>query len=90
MINFNLSYPATITLSSTLTIGKNLTISGPGASNLAITGNNSVRPFSISSGTTATISGVTIENGFSSFPDYGGAIYSAGTCVGTATPGLSG
>ena len=32
----------TITLSSTLTMSKNLTISGPGASNLAISGNNSV------------------------------------------------
>src|SRR5258708_29325091 len=48
-INFNLTFPATITLSSTLTISTNLTISGPGASNLAISGGGAVRVFSIGS-----------------------------------------
>ncbi len=41
-INFSLTYPATITLASTLTISTSLTISGPGAANLAISGNNAV------------------------------------------------
>jgi hypothetical protein len=36
-VNFSLSYPATITLTSgTLSIGQNLTISGPGSSSLTI------------------------------------------------------
>jgi hypothetical protein len=62
-INFNLAYPATITLSSFLTIRTNLTIAGPGASNLAISGNNAVGIFEITAGT-VTISGLTIENGY--------------------------
>src|SRR5437879_12009494 len=48
-INFNLSYPATITLSSPLTIGTTVTISGPGASNLAISGAGAVQAISICS-----------------------------------------
>jgi hypothetical protein len=48
-INFNLTFPATITLSSTLAISTNLTISGPGASNLALSGAGAVRVFSIGS-----------------------------------------
>ena len=75
-INFNLTYPATITLSSTLPIGTSLTISGPGASNLAVSGGGSVQVFSIGSGVTATISGVTIKNGSAPF---GGGISNEGT-----------
>lgn len=78
-INFNLTYPATIMLSSPLMIGTNLNIVGPGASNLAISGGAAVRIFSIGSGVTATISGATLENGYSAFPDFGGAIYNNGT-----------
>jgi hypothetical protein len=75
-INFSLTYPATITLSSTLTINTSLTISGPGASNLAISGSNAVQVFSISGGIIATISGVTIENGNAFF---GSGIFNNGT-----------
>lgn len=77
-INFSLAvYPASITLTSgTLTINTSLTISGPGASNLAISGNNSVQVFSVPSGVTVTISGVTIESGTSSA---GGGIGNSGT-----------
>ncbi len=56
----------TITLASELTIDKNLTIQGPGASLLTISGNNAVRVFNIGSVTPAinvTISGLTIANG---------------------------
>jgi hypothetical protein len=77
-IDFNLTYPATIALNSTLgPLGLNtsLTISGPGASNLAISGNNAVRVLYVSQGVTVGISGVTIENGHSS---YGGGIYNYG------------
>ncbi len=62
-INFSLASPATITLASTLTVNTSLTISGPGAPNVAISGNNAVQVFSIDGGTTVSISGVTIENG---------------------------
>jgi predicted outer membrane repeat protein len=52
-----------ITLSTTLTIGVNLDIQGPGAGLMAISGNNSVAVFTISSAVTVQISGVTIEDG---------------------------
>ncbi len=78
-INFSLASPATITLASTLSINTSLTISGPGASNVAISGNNALQVFSISGGTTVTISGVTIENGnFGGYP-FGGGIANGGT-----------
>ena len=76
-INFSLAYPATITLASTLTMNTSLTISGPGASNLAISGNNAVQVFSIYGGT-VNISGVTIENG-NSGGNLGGGLENGGT-----------
>jgi hypothetical protein len=71
-IDFSLTYPATIVLANTLSIDTSLTISGPGASNLAISGNNAVRVLYVYQGVTVNISGVTIENGHSSI---GGGIY---------------
>jgi len=65
-IVFNVT--GTITLvSGELLILKDLTISGPGAANLVISGNNVAEVFFVGSGSqmTATISGVTIENGYS-------------------------
>ena len=62
-IAFNLTYPATITVLSPLVIAKSLTISGPGATSLAISGGNAVGVFQITAGT-VSISGLTIENGF--------------------------
>ncbi len=68
----------TITLTSSLpTISKNLTISGPGATLLTISGNNAYRIFWFASGT-SSISGLTIANGYSS-NDGGAGIYNAGT-----------
>jgi large repetitive protein len=84
-INFSLASPATITLASTLTVNTSLTISGPGASNVAISGGNAVQVFSIGGGTTVNISGVTIENGNNSNGNSyygsasGGGIANAGT-----------
>ena len=54
---------STITLASTLTISHNITIVGLGASSLAVSGNNAVEVFSVSSGVTASISGLSVENG---------------------------
>jgi hypothetical protein len=78
-INFSLTLPATITLTSgELLISKNLTISGPGASNLAISGMNASRVFEIGSGFTVAISGLTIQNGSA---DTGGGIFNVGTLM---------
>lgn len=75
----NFSVTGTITLTSgELFISKNLTISGPGASSLAISGNNSSRVFNIGSGTVA-ISGLTIQNGNASLGGAGGGIDNGGT-----------
>src|SRR6266699_2234152 len=58
------SVTGTITLTSgQLVVNNSLTISGPGAANLAVNGNAASRIFYISSGKTVTISGLTITNG---------------------------
>ena len=56
-----------------LLVAKSITISGPGAENLAVNGNAKVRVFHIAPGETVTISGLTITNGHAS--DSGGGIY---------------
>ncbi len=70
MINFNLTYPATITLTSGyLEISTDVTITGPGAANLIISGGKTSQAFQVDStvtGVGAAISGVTIQNGFNS------------------------
>ncbi len=77
-IDFSLTYPATIALTSgPLTIGASLTISGPGAANLFISGNNATTVFLVN-GVTATISGITIENG-NAGGGAGGGINNGGT-----------
>ena len=77
-ITFTLS-PAcsTITLASTITISQDLTITGPGSSVLAVSGDNAVGILSVNSGVTATISGLTLEDG--STGGDGGAINNSGT-----------
>ena len=70
----------TITLTfGELVIDKNLTISGPGAESLAISGNLASRVFRITGGSTVAISGVTIQDGkiiVNVFPDNeGGGIF---------------
>jgi hypothetical protein len=70
--------------SGQLAISNNLTISGPGAANLGISAGNNPqgRVFYINSGVTASISGVTIQDGllgYSTTATNGGGIYNAGT-----------
>ncbi|HKF54249.1 MAG TPA: HYR domain-containing protein, partial [Blastocatellia bacterium] len=78
--------------SSALVINKTLTIQGPGANLLTVEANNNTglpfRIFTISSGVTVTISGLTVTNGFtpagvSGSPGghggFGGGIYNSGT-----------
>ena len=63
----NVSATGTITLTGgPLTIDKSITISGPGASDLAVSGHKAAQVFVINSGAIATISGVTIEGGVAS------------------------
>ena len=59
--------------SGELLVGHSITISGPGADNLAVNGNAKSTVFHIASGQTVTISGLTIINGHAS--DSGGGIY---------------
>ena len=59
-----------------LTLNHNVTITGLGVANLAISGNNADQVFSIPSGVTAAISNLTIENGAGSF---GGGVTNSGT-----------
>ena len=77
-IKFAPGLTGTITLSNgQFDLTKNLVIIGPGASKLAISGNNSTRMFAVESGVTATIRGLTFTNGNES-DDYGGGIYNRG------------
>ena len=63
-ITFQLPNPSTITLTNgALTISNSLSVVGPGAAQLAISGNNASQVFYINSSGALTISGVTIENG---------------------------
>jgi CSLREA domain-containing protein len=69
--------PKTITLASQLTISEDLTIEGPGADLLSISGNNASRVFVLNSGDEALIQDVTITEGYVSDTN-GGAIWSEG------------
>jgi hypothetical protein len=77
-INFNLTYPATIALTtSEITIDKALTINGPGAAQLAISGDDTYRIFYINAGSTdaITVTGLTIRDGY--VDGDGGGIYNS-------------
>ncbi len=79
IIDFNLTYPTTITLTSAaLTVATDVTITGPGATNLTISGNNLLQVFIVNDGVTTGISGLTIANGQIT-GNVGGGIYSSGT-----------
>jgi predicted outer membrane repeat protein len=77
IITFAPGLTGTITLASgELSINKDLTIIGPGAASLAISGNNASRVFRIFNGVTVSIYGVTIRNGNAAD---GGGISNTGT-----------
>ena len=59
-----------------ITVGFLTSLSGPGASNLAISGNNAVQVLSVNQNATVTLYGVTIENGLAS--GGGGGILNSG------------
>ena len=63
VINFAKSN-GTITLTSgQLSITDSLTINGPGANKLTVSGNNASRVFSVAAGATVSLSGLTVANG---------------------------
>src|ERR1039458_5703241 len=78
-IVFNVSGPIMLT-SGELPIGRNLTITGPGATNLTVSGNGSNRVFNITAGT-VNISGLTIFAGHAVGTN-GISFGSAGSAVG--------
>lgn len=73
----------TITLTSEITLDKNLNIQGPGASSLTLSGNNANRIFFIPSGVNIALSGLTLANGNST--SNGGGILNIGTLTVTAS-----
>jgi hypothetical protein len=90
---------STITLTSgPLTITGNLTINGPGAKFLTVSGNHASRVFEITASATASIAGLTVANGTASAASpSGGGILNRGTLTLTdstvrdnAAPGGSG
>ncbi|HHY56245.1 MAG TPA: cadherin-like domain-containing protein [Chloroflexi bacterium] len=78
-IGFNVAAPITITLTGgALTIGKNLTITGPGPELVAVSGAGLSRLFVIEHGVSARIGGLTLRDGRVPAPENGGAIYNQG------------
>jgi len=72
------SVTGTITLGSTLpTISENVTIDGPGASNLTISGSDTLRVLEVGTGTALDLEGVRVANG--STGSTGGGIENSGT-----------
>ncbi|MBK8049126.1 MAG: Ig-like domain repeat protein [Anaerolineales bacterium] len=64
--------PVTITLTSTeLTATKHITLTGPGADLLTVSGNSARRVLAVKPDVTAIISGVTVSNGFNLGPGSG-------------------
>ncbi len=83
------SVTGTINLLSALpALTQNMTITGPGASSLAIDGGGAVQPFNVGSGTIVSISGVTIQHGLASGFGGGGILNQGGltlsSCVVTS------
>ncbi len=63
IITFELEYPAIITVDEQLSIDHGLTIQGPGAELLAVSGNDACRVFYITASGSVDISGISIVNG---------------------------
>ena len=90
-INFDSSLNGQrITLTSgQLNVDKDVTISGPGAKNLAVDGNAQSRVFYVNPGKTVTIDGLTVANGHANF-GYGGGIYNDAAALTVTNCMLSG
>ena len=73
-VDFSVSCPAVspIVVTSAMTMSQSLELTGPGAGDLVISGNNASRVFVVDPGVTADISGITVEDASYS-PQPGGA-----------------
>ena len=71
-IDFAPDVSGTIVLTAPLVINYDLTVDGPGADELAVSGADSYRVFLIKSGAAMTITGLTIRDGHASGSAYGG------------------
>jgi hypothetical protein len=82
-VDFQPGLSGTITLTTgELLIAKDLTIAGPGAGVLTVSGNQASRVFNIAATDTVTISGLTIADGrLLSVGSFGGGILNAGALV---------
>jgi hypothetical protein len=79
-VDFQSDLSGTITLTSgELLIAKDLTITGPGADVITVSGNHATRVFEIAASATAEISGLTITAGQAANSQNGGGIENAGT-----------
>ena len=70
-IEFSVTGTITLTSGEVFISQGSLNITGPGASSLAISGNNSSRIFDIGAGAVVSISGLTIENGSEALDPFG-------------------
>lgn len=78
VITFDPSVSGAITLTTgELVINKDLTITGPGADVLAVSGNAASRVVSITAGVSVTVTGLMLRDGFTGGQD-GAGIYNAG------------
>lgn len=94
-IGFVVSTPATITVTKPIAISKNITLSGSSSGTVTISGGNASQIFTVASGTSVAIDGLTLTQGSSPAAN-GGAIDDSGTLTLTSvqitnsTAGLSG
>ncbi|HWS87865.1 MAG TPA: choice-of-anchor Q domain-containing protein [Pyrinomonadaceae bacterium] len=75
-IDFSPDVRGTITLASELVVGKSVTINGPGANLLTVSGGNASRALGVTASGSAQISGLSFSNGRAAGD--GGAIHNAG------------
>jgi hypothetical protein len=86
-ITFNLPNPSTITIGGTLNISGSMSITGSGPSSVAIDGAGTYQVFSVGSGITASISGVTVQNGSTGIVNNGTLNLSSCTITGNQQTG---
>jgi hypothetical protein len=85
-VDFQAGLSGTITLNTgELLIAKNLTIAGPGADVITVSGNNASRVFDVGATFTVDISGLTIADGSVTGTDHGAGIFNAGALTLTAS-----
>jgi len=80
-INFARGLHGTITLNRELLITGSVTINGPGADRLYVSGNNSSRVFEIAAGPNVSMSGLTITDGRTVAANGGGVLIDAGATL---------